>query len=776
MQEVRRKGAVLIGLRARVPLFLRLFAGAALIAVLAYAGISLYRNKARNDFTLKNGKPELSRQVVSTVEGYERRVTDGDRLTLLVTAARDITYSDNHHELEQVKLESYRAVGAKPNRVQADRAIYMPTAAGAEQATITFTGKVAMESENGLLAHTESVVYDTQAEIAQTGDPITFSRENISGQAIGAKVDSKNERLELEKDVQITINPKPAEGQPANAARAQPVTIKASRAVFAQKTNRLDFTGGATAEQASDIISGETLTAYISAQKKVEKIEVRQNAYIRTMNEGRAAEVHAADMSFLFDVNQQLKHASANKDVRARSLNADSEMTLSGAATMDILFVDLQEKSVLKEMKTSGRSVMTLAAPESRKTDPRAANKRLTADAIRMIWREKGRDLERAEANGNAELFIDPVNPTPASDKQTLTAPNFLCEFYEAGNLAKTFTATGNAKVVLEPAVASPNRFTRTITSQKMAANFVREHQGLERYDATGDCKFVEQDRNGVAANGSYTAADEMIRLRGGEPTVWDSRARSKAAEWDSDTKAKISYGRGKVSTTYYNQEQTGGSTPFTKTKSPVFITADRVDFNHVENVAVYNGNARAWQDDNFVKSDRLTLRGGAAGSGSMLAEMRVQSAIYQLKKRDAKGQPIPAFASGDRMTYSEKDRLLHYDGNVDIRQGTDRITGNSADVFMSAATNEVERTVAQGNVVLTQPGRRGTGDWSQYTVADETFVLKGRPAHVEDAEQGATDGAVLTVYMRENRIVADGSSNGQAPGRGRSTHKVSKP
>ena len=45
------------------------------------------------------------------------------------------------------------------------------------------------------------------------------------------------------------------------------------------------------------------------------------------------------------------------------------------------------DQSLLKEMRTDGRSVATLSAPKSRANDPRAASKRLTADAIKMIWR-----------------------------------------------------------------------------------------------------------------------------------------------------------------------------------------------------------------------------------------------------------------------------------------------------------------------------------------------------------------------------------------------------
>jgi lipopolysaccharide export system protein LptA len=84
-----------------------------------------------------------------------------------------------------------------------------------------------------------------------------------------------------------------------------------------------------------------------------------------------------------------------------------------------------------------------------------------------------------------------------------------------------------------------------------------------------------------------------------------------------------------------------------------------------------------------------------------------------------------------------------------------------------------ISRTVAQRNVVLTQPNKRGTGDWCQYTTADEIAILKGNPAHVEDAEQGSTEGNRVTIYRRENRAVADDSRGEQSPGRVRSTHKV---
>jgi lipopolysaccharide export system protein LptA len=86
-----------------------------------------------------------------------------------------------------------------------------------------------------------------------------------------------------------------------------------------------------------------------------------------------------------------------------------------------------------------------------------------------------------------------------------------------------------------------------------------------------------------------------------------------------------------------------------------------------------------------------------------------------------------------------------------------------------------VEKSVAQRDVVLTQPGRRGTGDWAQYTAADETVVLKGAPARVEDAENGTNEAGRLTVYLRDSRVVADTSNGTQSTGRVRSKHPIKK-
>jgi lipopolysaccharide export system protein LptA len=303
-----------------------------------------------------------------------------------------------------------------------------------------------------------------------------------------------------------------------------------------------------------------------------------------------------------------------------------------------------------------------------------------------------------------------------------------------------------------------------------MTAVFLKDAQDVERVDAQGDGKFNENDRNGVAANVSYVAADQTVRLRGGDPTVWDSRGRTKAVELDADLANDVSYARGRTTTTYYSQEQTNGATPFSKTKSPVYIASERGEFRHESGQAVYSGNARAWQDDNYVRGEKIVLY---VNDKRMEATGRVQTTIYNSKQG---GDNVPVFAAADSMFYSDPDRTIHYEGNVDIKQGTDRLTGGVADVYLAKEKNEMEKTVAQKNVVLTQPNRKGTGDWVEYTATNEVAVLKGSPARVDDAEQGNTEGNRLTLSVRDGKVTADDARGPLSPGRVRSTHKIRKP
>ena len=115
------------------------------------------------------------------------------------------------------------------------------------------------------------------------------------------------------------------------------------------------------------------------------------------------------------------------------------------------------------------------------------------------------------------------------------------------------------------------------------------------------------------------------------------------------------------------------------------------------------------------------------------------------------------------------------YEGDVDIRQGTDRITAGVASVFLKS-NNELSQTVAENNVVVTQPNRKATGDWAQYTADTEMVILRGNPARIEDAENGASQSAQISVNMRTKNVVSESKTTQTNSGRIRSVYKIKKP
>ena len=577
-------------------------------------------------------------------------------------------YTDGHHELEQINAQFFPPTGDKPDQIVSDRAMY-------DQKTgiLQCNGNVQIETHEALKVKTESIQYNQDTKIGETSAFVTFERENVSGQSIGALVDNDKKRLELRSAVVVTVAPEEFKNKdskdqkPLKGARAKPVVIHSGQAVFEQSTMRLTFSGGATAEQEQDIMSGDTLTAILNDKKKLEKIEMRGNSYVRVMDPGHAAEAHSVNMDYFFDADQRLQKAYGANDVRAQTLNTDSDMQLTGANAVVLDFQAQGNESLLKEMRgEGGRSVATLSAPKSKASDPRAASKRLTADGIKLNWRANGKDLEHAEAVGNAELYVEPVQQTAKNDKKTLTASRFDCEFFESGNIARICTAADNAKALFTPFQQTEKHGTRTMTAQRLTTFFVRETQDVERMEANGDAKFNELDRNGTANNISYVTADEMVRLRGGDPTVWDSRARTKAVEIDSNNATHVSVCRGKVATTYYSQDQTNGATPFKKVKSPVYLAGDRAEIDHDSGRATYTGTARVWQDDNYVRGDSITLY---REEKRMEAWGHVQSALYQAKQKTGNStNEVPVLATAEYMRYSDSDRLLHYETNVSGR------------------------------------------------------------------------------------------------------------
>jgi lipopolysaccharide export system protein LptA len=132
---------------------------------------------------------------------------------------------------------------------------------------------------------------------------------------------------------------------------------------------------------------------------------------------------------------------------------------------------------------------------------------------------------------------------------------------------------------------------------------------------------------------------------------------------------------------------------------------------------------------------------------------------------------------TSDHFVYTDDDRVAHYEGHVLMTSEDGTLTAQRLDVYLkprsetqgsaksaanasSGQPSQIDHAVAQENVVLTQPGRRGTGEKLAYTDADQKFVLTGtenEQPQVSDVQHGVTRGDRLIFFRgADNRILVE--------------------
>jgi lipopolysaccharide export system protein LptA len=140
-----------------------------------------------------------------------------------------------------------------------------------------------------------------------------------------------------------------------------------------------------------------------------------------------------------------------------------------------------------------------------------------------------------------------------------------------------------------------------------------------------------------------------------------------------------------------------------------------------------------------------------------------------KVKARDKPGEAIAIRAA--RLTYADAERRAHYEGGVVAKGTAFTASASTMDAFLLprsqtsgnqslARPGQLDRMVAQGNVVVQQPGRRGEGQTLVYTAADDKFVLTGGPPSIFDAERGKITGVSLTFFRGDDRVLVEGEAS----------------
>jgi lipopolysaccharide export system protein LptA len=252
---------------------------------------------------------------------------------------------------------------------------------------------------------------------------------------------------------------------------------------------------------------------------------------------------------------------------------------------------------------------------------------------------------------------------------------------------------------------------------------------------------------------------------------------------------------QGDVKSTYSElKEQPDGA--LLASASPIHVTAQSMTAHSTPGTALYSGNARLWQDANIIEAPTIQFdreRRFVTAQGTSVQPVqtilvqteRIQADksksgnSLQTEKIEGKQPGKTASRAGSssisitaaKLTYTDSERRVHYVGGV-VAKGADfTASAKTADAYLLprsqtsshqafAGPGQLDRMVAQDDVVVHQPRRRAEGQNLVYTSADDKFVLTGGPPSIFDAEQGKITGVSLTFFRRDDRVLVEGEAS----------------
>jgi lipopolysaccharide export system protein LptA len=441
----------------------------------------------------------------------------------------------------------------------------------------------------------------------------------------------------------------------------------------------------------------------------------------------------------------------------------------------------------------------------------------LTAPVVDFFVAE-GNRLDHAETSGAAKITISPspaersnalaakTSAQSSAQRTVITAGRFDAKFAATPDGASRLTSihgAPDAKIVnLVPGLPE-----RVSTSQTLDAAFLPQG-GIESIIQQGgvaynDGQAPNKRTQAWADKALYTPADRILVLTG-SPRVSEGAMVTTARTIRINRVTDDAFADGNVKSTYSElTEQPNGA--LLASASPIHVTAATMTAHNSPAVALYQGNARLWQDANIVEApsiqfdrDRrfLVAQGTAAQPVStvlvqekLVQPDKVQQGKVQIDKvhlskaqagaerkagakpEEKPGDTGPVAITSARLTYADTDRVAHYEGGVTAKGTGFTTSASTMDAFLlprsQTSSNQpltgpgqLDHMVAQGNVVVQQPSRRAEGQTLVYTAADDKFVLTGGPPSIFDAERGKITGVSLTFFRADDRVLVEGKAS----------------
>jgi lipopolysaccharide export system protein LptA len=796
----------------------RLLAATAVLLTLVVAGMYFYaRSRATN--VLKQIPGKIGYNIKRTASGFQFSKSDGKR-TLFTIQASDVKEFklNGNAELHNVSIVLYGRDSSRFDQIYGDEFAFDQktgdvTAKGDVQIDLVANPAglaspdqaTPKELKNPIHLKTRDLVFNKDSGNAMTAERVEFRTPQATGWAMGVKYAGKSNTLTLSSQIHVVLN-----GAYAAVIEAEHgIITNDPREITLDHPHLSREDGTVQSDQAVFVLGPENQVERVLASGNVTTEarihETRRSGSAANRNSAAAPAVQSSEMrsradqaEFLLEGKQDLlRTATMTGNVHMEQTGPQPMEGEAGRVTLDFAGQNqLQKVHALNGVRLTQKAAAgNKPAEKGVATGPQDFE--LTAPIIDFSVAQ-GHILQHAVTSGSARITIAQAQGAGSGSAQAVpaqrtvvTAGRFEAKFAssEVRNHLTSVHGAPDARIVNSTS-GEPDRVS---TSESVDAAFLSEG-GIEVITQQGNVAYTdgqEPDKRmqAWANTARYTPSDQMLVLSGNPRvatggmattanTIRINRATSDALAQDD---VKSSYSELK--------EQPNGA--LLASSSPIHVTAHSMIARNNPGVALYTGNVRLWQDANIIEAPTIQFdRDRRFVTAQGTASSPVQTILVQTEKAgpeatappeknrqkaSRKGTSLagssPISITAAKLTYADSERRVHYEGGVVAKSADFTASAKTVDAYLLprsqtsnnqsfAGPGQLDRMIAQDDVVLQQPKRRAEGQKLVYSAADDRFVLTGGPPSIFDAEQGKITGVSLTFFRRDDRVLVEGGAS----------------
>jgi len=756
---------------------------AGVVVLVVGVSVSYWFTRFRVTPALHSVPKELGIDIQQTSEGFSLSKSEAGRSLYTIRASKAVQFkSGGRADLHDVHIVVYGRAHDRYDQIYGNEFTYDPQSGDIKalgEVHIDLQGNAAgpsrpdqappEELKNPLHVVTRALTFNQKTGIAQTDELVEFRSAQASGSAKGAYYDSNSNELLLKSDVHIVTS-----GE-------TPANITGTSGVI-QKVPRQAVLLNPRIEEPDRTLTADKGTLVFDSDNQVQHVVTEGNVHI---------ESRGPTIVDIFGPRGDL-NMGPKGSVQQAVLSGGAEFDTHGAnvthGSADTFVVDFNDQKQASRFHMVKNARM-MQEPKPSKSGPSGQPMEIAADQLDFQL-ENGNLLRTGDTVGKAAITILPSPPGSKPEKgagngqevggnatTVATAAKFHATF-DDNNRMKTLHGSPDSRIVS----TSPGQPEKVSTANALDVSFAPDG-GVQKLIQTGDFQYHEAaakpdtaGRSAFADVATYTPGDYMLVLTGA-PRIIDGGMTTTAEVIRINRQTGDGFADKDVKTTYSDlKPQPNGA--LLANSDPIHVTAQHMAGQKQPGLAHYTGNVRLWQTDNVVRAPKIDFDHDKRSIVAESDPAQTVSSLFVQQGQDGKLTPVDV--TSDKLTYVDEERRARFTGSVVARSTINTITAKQIDVFLkpadagdknppsepatqkkstvpgSSGPSQIDRMIAVGNVVVTEPTRRAVGDRLLYTADDARYHLTGKSPSIFDAQHGTVWGDSLTFYSHDDRVLVE--------------------